>query len=77
MEEQRPGQGPWQLCYALARLTSDDPASEDVVRLGIRDIPIQTRPQRIREMNGVPVAIVTITFATNHDGSMIGDIYDS
>ena len=50
---------------------------DDVVRLGIRDIPIQTRPQRTREMNGVPVAIVTITFATDKDGSLIGDIYDS
>ena len=50
---------------------------DDIVRLGIRDIPIQTRPQRTREMNGVPVAIVTITFATDQGESMIGDIYDS
>lgn len=46
----------------------------DLQRYGIRDIPVSTRPQRPRDLPGVPVAIVTVAFTV--DGGAIGELYD-
>jgi len=53
-------------------LLSDVP--RDLQRYGIRDVPVPTRPQRLRDLPGVPVAIVTVAFTV--DGGAIGELYD-
>ena len=49
----------------------------DATKLGIRDIPLQTRPRRAVSVTGAPVALVTISFTTDRKDVTIGDIYDS
>lgn len=47
----------------------------DLIRYGVHDAPVTTRPERRRPVHGIPVAIVEILFDRAARGS-IGDAYE-